>query len=133
MLGWALPQPWLLQALKIRSKLMQRFADVLQTCDVIVTPTIPITAPVLRRVVARSSVNLLGSLGVSTDPSEQCRPAALAAGELDAVLTADLMRFTAAVNMVGLPAISVPVGHDAGEHFQASSMTCLHLEAVWQY
>ena len=44
------------------------------------------------------------------------RADAEAAGELDARLTADLMRFTAVVNATGLPAISVPVGRDgAGE------------------
>ena len=40
-------QNWL-QALKVRTQLMQRFAAIWKTADVLVTPTIPVTAPMLR-------------------------------------------------------------------------------------
>lgn len=44
---------------------------------------------------------------------ENCRSdAAAKGGESDMVLTGDLMRFTIPVNMAGLPAISLLMGHD---------------------
>ncbi|KAK9810788.1 hypothetical protein WJX73_007357 [Symbiochloris irregularis] len=78
-----------LQAQQVRTRVMASFADAFKQADVIVTPTAPITAPSLRA-------------------------DTLSHGELNMMLAGELMRFTNAVNMAGLPAISVPISTAAG-------------------
>lgn len=75
-------------AKKIRRRAMYFHMQAFETVDVIVTPTTGTTAPVIP-------------------------PAALSVGESDLTTTGNLMRFIQAPNFLGLPAISVPVGHDS--------------------
>jgi aspartyl-tRNA(Asn)/glutamyl-tRNA(Gln) amidotransferase subunit A len=65
--------------------MQRRFAELTADVDVIVTPTIPLTAPILGG-----------------------KPSVPGLGEKLALF--DLIRFTALANMVGAPAISVPIG-----------------------
>ncbi|KAM2397643.1 hypothetical protein EV1_034013 [Malus domestica] len=66
---------------------MYHHMEIFKKVDVIVTPTTGMTAPIIP-------------------------PAALKDGETDMRVTGDLMRFVIAGNLLGLPAISVPVGYD---------------------
>jgi Asp-tRNA(Asn)/Glu-tRNA(Gln) amidotransferase A subunit family amidase len=70
-----------------RARVYRHFAGALEDVDVIVTPATGCTAPVL--------------------PLD-----ALAAGESNLELIGTIMRFAAAANLTGLPAISVPCGYD---------------------
>jgi Asp-tRNA(Asn)/Glu-tRNA(Gln) amidotransferase A subunit family amidase len=72
-----------------RARVYRHFAGVLVGVDAIVTPTTGCTAPVL--------------------PSD-----ALATGESNLEVAGTIMRFAAAANLTGLPAISVPCGYDDG-------------------
>ncbi|CAN6821657.1 unnamed protein product, partial [Brassica oleracea] len=71
----------------IRRRLMEYHMDIFKDVDVIVTPTTGMTAPVIP-------------------------PDALKNGETNFQVTAYLMRFVVAANLLGFPAISVPVGYD---------------------
>uniref|UniRef100_A0A7N2MXI0 Amidase domain-containing protein n=2 Tax=Quercus lobata TaxID=97700 RepID=A0A7N2MXI0_QUELO len=70
-----------------RRRLMYHHMEIFKKVDVIVTPTTGMTAPIIP-------------------------PSALQLGETDMQVTGDLMRFIIAANLLGLPAISVPVGYD---------------------
>ncbi|KAG6551002.1 hypothetical protein Mapa_007235 [Marchantia paleacea] len=72
----------------LRRRQMYHHMQIFQEVDVIVTPTTGITAPAIKS-------------------------GALRDGESNLTMTSDLMRYMAAANFVGLPAISVPVGHDS--------------------
>lgn len=67
---------------------MYFYMQAFESVDVIVTPTTGTTAPVISS-------------------------AALTVGESDLTTVGNLMRFIIAPNFLGLPAISVPVGHDS--------------------
>ncbi|KAL6218390.1 hypothetical protein ACLB2K_011604 [Fragaria x ananassa] len=71
----------------IRRRIMYHHMEIFKKVDVIVTPTTGMTAP-------------------------KIPPSALKDGETDMQVTGDLMRFIIAANLLGLPAISVPVGYD---------------------
>ncbi|WVZ83098.1 hypothetical protein U9M48_030276 [Paspalum notatum var. saurae] len=71
----------------IRRRIMHYHMEAFKKVDVIATPTTGITAP-------------------------KIPPSALKSGESDYVVSAYLMRFILAGNFLGLPAITVPVGHD---------------------
>eukprot|EP00803_Ostreobium_quekettii_P000488 evm.model.scf_3152.2 EVM.evm.TU.scf_3152.2 scf_3152:9825-15920(+) len=75
------------QAQRIRGRMMVHFKRVLSDVDFLVTPTVPITAPPVH-------------------------PTALKTNESNVKLTSTIMRFMAAANFLGLPAMSLPVGHD---------------------
>ncbi|CAN1284565.1 Fatty acid amide hydrolase [Linum perenne] len=66
---------------------MHHYLEAFKKVDVIVTPTTGMTAPVIP-------------------------PSALKYGETDIKVTAYLMRFVVGPNLLGFPAISVPVGYD---------------------
>ncbi|XP_028083327.1 fatty acid amide hydrolase-like isoform X6 [Camellia sinensis] len=74
-------------AQRIRRRIMYYHTEIFKKVDVIVTPTTGMTAPVIPR-------------------------EALACGETNLQVTGNLMRFIIAGNLLGLPAISVPVGYD---------------------
>ncbi|KAK1439986.1 hypothetical protein QVD17_05811 [Tagetes erecta] len=74
-------------AQRLRRRVMYYHMEIFKTVDVIVTPTTGMTAPVIR-------------------------PRALKTGETNLRVTGNLMRFILAGNLIGLPAISVPVGYD---------------------
>ncbi|MBA0815663.1 hypothetical protein Gohar_000423 [Gossypium harknessii] len=71
----------------LRRRIMHHHMEIFKKVDVIVTPTTSMTAPKI--------------------PSS-----ALKDGETDMQVTAYLMRFIVAGNLLGLPAITVPVGYD---------------------
>ncbi|KAB2047520.1 hypothetical protein ES319_A13G051500v1 [Gossypium barbadense] len=71
----------------LRRRIMHHHMEIFKKVDVIVTPTTGMTAPKI--------------------PSS-----ALKDGETDMQVTAYLMRFIIAGNLLGLPAITVPVGYD---------------------
>ncbi|XP_074580544.1 fatty acid amide hydrolase-like [Curcuma longa] len=66
---------------------MHYFLEAFKKVDIIVTPTTGITGPVIA-------------------------PSSLKFGESNYEVQAYLMRFVIAGNLLGLPAISVPIGHD---------------------
>nr|XP_043620002.1 fatty acid amide hydrolase-like [Erigeron canadensis] len=74
-------------AQRLRRRAMYYHMEVFKMVDVIVTPTTGMTAPVIRR-------------------------SSLTTGETNMKVTGNLMRFILAGNLLGLPAISVPVGYD---------------------
>lgn len=74
-------------AQRLRRRAMFYHMEALKSVDVIVTPTTPMTAPVIPK-------------------------SALKIGESNLVLGGNLMRFVVAPNFLGLPAITVPVGFD---------------------
>ncbi|KAI7839845.1 hypothetical protein COHA_006430 [Chlorella ohadii] len=80
-----------LNAQKIRTRMERHFRRVFEQCDVIITPTLPCTAPPIK-------------------------PAALVAGESDLATTTSLMHYMLAANMLGIPAVSVPVGAVPSTH-----------------
>ncbi|XP_071724014.1 fatty acid amide hydrolase-like [Rutidosis leptorrhynchoides] len=71
----------------LRRRLMYYFMEIFKKVDVIVTPTTGITAPAIP-------------------------PSALKYGETNLQVTAYLMRFVIPSNLLGLPAITIPVGYD---------------------
>ncbi|KAJ4843118.1 hypothetical protein Tsubulata_002902 [Turnera subulata] len=71
----------------LRRRLMYFHMEIFKKVDVIVTPTTGMTAPIIP-------------------------PNALKHGETDMQVTAYLMRFVTTANLLGFPAISVPVGYD---------------------
>lgn len=74
-------------AQKMRRRLMYYHMEIFKMVDVIVTPTTGMTAPVI--------------------PTS-----ALESGETNLQVSGYLMRFVVAANLLGLPAISIPVGYD---------------------
>lgn len=74
-------------AQRLRRRVMYHHMEILKKVDVIVTPTTGMTAPVIP-------------------------PEALKVGETDLQVTGNLMRFIIAPNLLGLPAVSVPIGYD---------------------
>ncbi|CAN1284568.1 Fatty acid amide hydrolase [Linum perenne] len=74
-------------AQRLRRRIMYHHMEIFKNVDVIVTPTTGTTAPLIPR-------------------------GALKYGESDMKTTGYLMRFITAPNLIGLPAISVPVGYD---------------------
>eukprot|EP00249_Psilotum_nudum_P018506 c26841_g1_i2 orf=298-2112(+) len=76
-----------LAAQRLRRRIMHHHLEAFKSVDVIVTPTTAMTAPKI--------------------PKE-----ALRVGESNLELAGNLMRFVVAPNFLGLPAITVPVGHD---------------------
>ncbi|KAM7482372.1 hypothetical protein LguiB_006955 [Lonicera macranthoides] len=74
-------------AQRLRRRIMYYHMEIFKDVDVIVTPTTGMTAPIIP-------------------------PSALKFGETDLQVTGNLMRFVIAPNLLGLPAISVPVGYD---------------------
>lgn len=74
-------------AQRLRRRIMYYHMEIFKNVDVIVTPTTGMTAPVIPK-------------------------SALAFGESNMKVTGNLMRFIIAANLLGLPAISVPVGYD---------------------
>jgi Asp-tRNA(Asn)/Glu-tRNA(Gln) amidotransferase A subunit family amidase len=76
-----------LQAQRVRTRLIANFNRALEEADVIITPTVAITAPPIP-------------------------PGALPDGESDLSTLMEVLRFTPPANMVGLPAISFPAGYD---------------------
>ena len=73
-------------AQRIRTRMIQHFKNAFQQVDIILTPTAGIAAPEIKK-------------------------GALPDGESDLTTTIEIMRFTTAANMTGLPAISFPVGY----------------------
>ncbi|KDP35945.1 hypothetical protein JCGZ_09917 [Jatropha curcas] len=71
----------------LRRRVMYHHMEIFKKVDVIVTPTTGMTAP-------------------------KIPPSSLKYGETDMQVTGYLMRFVVAANLLGLPAISVPVGYD---------------------
>ncbi|XP_076904161.1 fatty acid amide hydrolase-like [Bidens hawaiensis] len=74
-------------AQRLRRRLMYYHMEIFENVDVIVTPTTGMTAPVITK-------------------------SALKMGESDIKVTGNLMRFIIAANLLGLPAITIPVGYD---------------------
>ncbi|KAJ0514149.1 putative hydrolase [Helianthus annuus] len=74
-------------AQRLRRRIMYYHMEIFKNVDVIVTPTTGMTAPVIPK-------------------------GALKYGESDMKVTGNLMRFIIAANLLGFPAISVPVGYD---------------------
>lgn len=72
-------------AQKVRRKLHTTVSDAFMQCHVIITPTVPCTAP-------------------------RMPDGALRFGMSDLKLTLTLMRFCQLANLVGIPAISIPIG-----------------------
>jgi Asp-tRNA(Asn)/Glu-tRNA(Gln) amidotransferase A subunit family amidase len=71
----------------LRRRIMYYFLEIFKKVDVIVTPTTGMTAPVIP-------------------------PSALKYGETNLQVAGYLMRFVIPANLLGLPAITVPVGYD---------------------
>ncbi|XP_057976848.1 fatty acid amide hydrolase [Malania oleifera] len=74
-------------AQRLRRRLMYYHMEIFKKVDIIVTPTTGMTAPAIP-------------------------PSALKFGETNLQVTGYLMRFIIAGNLLGLPAISIPVGYD---------------------
>ncbi|XP_049351368.1 fatty acid amide hydrolase-like isoform X3 [Solanum verrucosum] len=71
----------------LRRRLMHFYMEIFKKVDIIVTPTTAMTAPIIS-------------------------PTALTVGETNMRVSGSLMRFVLAGNLLGFPAISVPVGYD---------------------
>ncbi|XP_076935375.1 fatty acid amide hydrolase-like [Bidens hawaiensis] len=74
-------------AQRLRWRLMYYHMEIFKKVDIIVTPSTGMTAP-------------------------KIHPSALACGESDLEVTASLMKYGLTANVLGFPAISVPVGYD---------------------
>ncbi len=77
------------QAQRMRAVAIRNFQSALAQCDVIATPTVPMTAPPVTNYGAKGS-------------------------EANVVQTIEALRFVNPANMTGLPAITVPAGYGAG-------------------
>eukprot|EP00877_Chromochloris_zofingiensis_P004024 jgi/Chrzof1/13622/Cz08g04150.t1 len=77
------------QAQRVRARAAVHFERIFETVDVLVTPATATTAPVLDDATAAS-------------------------GMINLPLTAMLMRFMQPANFLGLPAVVLPVGREAG-------------------
>ncbi|KAF9665864.1 hypothetical protein SADUNF_Sadunf16G0169100 [Salix dunnii] len=86
-LNWCSPLSKVNQATNYWRRLMYHHMEIFKKVDVIVTPTTGMTAP-------------------------KIRSSALSYGETDLQTTGYLMRFIIAANLLGFPAISIPVGYD---------------------
>jgi Asp-tRNA(Asn)/Glu-tRNA(Gln) amidotransferase A subunit family amidase len=75
------------KAQRIRTQTIENFERVFKKVDVIVTPSVGLTAPPIR-------------------------PEALPEGDSDLSLLTEIMRFATPANLTGHPAISVPAGYD---------------------
>ncbi|XP_060168003.1 fatty acid amide hydrolase-like [Lycium barbarum] len=71
----------------LRRRSMYYHMEIFKKVDIIVTPTTPMTSPIIS-------------------------PTALTVGETNLRVSGNLMRFMLAGNLLGFPAISVPVGYD---------------------
>ncbi|KAF4355811.1 hypothetical protein G4B88_024981 [Cannabis sativa] len=71
----------------LRRRVMNHLMEIFKNVDIIVTPTTGMTAPIIP-------------------------PGAIQDGESNMHVTGYLMKFVAIANLLGLPAISVPVGYD---------------------
>ncbi|MEA1910662.1 MAG: amidase [Spirochaetota bacterium] len=76
-----------IHAQRMRTRAINIFSDIFKEVDCIITPTTAITAPVIPK---------------DTLPD----------GESDLALLSDIMRFAGIPNLIGYPAISVPIGYD---------------------
>ncbi|KAI3809912.1 hypothetical protein L1987_19515 [Smallanthus sonchifolius] len=74
-------------AQRLRRRLMYYHMEIFKKVDIIVTPSTGMTAPIIH-------------------------PTALEGGESDIEVTGSLMKFAVTANVLGFPAISVPVGYD---------------------
>ncbi|XP_027774463.1 fatty acid amide hydrolase-like isoform X1 [Solanum pennellii] len=74
-------------AQRLRRRLMYFHMEIFKKVDIIVTPTTGMTAP-------------------------RIPPTALKVGETDLQVSGNLMRFIITANLLGLPAVTVPVGYD---------------------
>ncbi|KAM3291338.1 fatty acid amide hydrolase isoform X2 [Capsicum chacoense] len=74
-------------AQRLRRRLMYFHMEIFKKVDIIVTPTTGMTAP-------------------------RIPPSALKVGETDLHVSGDLMRFIITANLLGFPAVTVPVGYD---------------------
>ncbi|PHT41705.1 Fatty acid amide hydrolase [Capsicum baccatum] len=74
-------------AQRLRRRLMYFHMEIFKKVDIIVTPTTGMAAP-------------------------RIPPSALKVGETNLQVTENLMRFTTTANLLGLPAVTVPVGYD---------------------
>ncbi|XP_047250927.1 fatty acid amide hydrolase isoform X5 [Capsicum annuum] len=74
-------------AQRLRRRLMYFHMEIFKKVDIIVTPTTGMTAP-------------------------RIPPSALKVGETDLHISGDLMRFIITANLLGFPAVTVPVGYD---------------------
>lgn len=72
---------------RLRRRIMHYHMEIFKKVDVIVTPTTGMTAPVIPK-------------------------SALEVGETNLQVVASLMQFAITANILGLPAISVPIGYD---------------------
>jgi Asp-tRNA(Asn)/Glu-tRNA(Gln) amidotransferase A subunit family amidase len=73
---------------QIRTRIMRTLANLFNNqVDLILTPTAAVTAP-------------------------KIYPRALAHGEVDVIVTSDILRFIQLANFSGVPAVSVPAGYD---------------------
>jgi Asp-tRNA(Asn)/Glu-tRNA(Gln) amidotransferase A subunit family amidase len=73
-------------AQRVRTRMINHFADVFRLADVVLTPSSGLAAPLIRQ-------------------------GALPDGESDLSTTIEIMRFATVANMTGLPAISFPAGY----------------------
>ncbi len=88
-IGKAIPADDVLAARRHRVRLAESWLRAMDGIDAIVTPTMPQTAPLVR------------------DDSLEC-------GEVDAEGVSRMLRFTVLANLLGTPALSVPVGFSGG-------------------
>jgi Asp-tRNA(Asn)/Glu-tRNA(Gln) amidotransferase A subunit family amidase len=91
-----------IHAQQVRTRLIANFNRALEQVDVIVTPTTGLTAPIIPKV-------------------------ALSSGESDLATLTEIMRFVTPANLTGLPAISFPIGYDAGLPIGMQAIGC-----AWQ-
>lgn len=85
--GRVLPATWYVQAQRLRSKLVREFDDVWTRADVLIVPATPTTAP------------FIGAARIDVGGTEE-----------DVRLATT--RLVRAVNLLGIPALSVPCGSD---------------------